>query len=61
MVRWVSLVSYSRCIMAELLMRKVLFSGGEEKDQIFLIYSRLGPPEESWEECKSLPHYQEMK
>jgi len=47
--------------MAELLMRKVLFSGGEEKDQIFLIYSRLGPPEESWEECKSLPHYQEMK
>lgn len=49
------------CIMAEILTRTVLFDGQQEKDQMEKIYTRLGPPEESWEECKNLPDYNEMK
>lgn len=47
--------------MAEVLTKKVLFDGMEEKDQMEKIYMKLGPPEETWEECKDLPYYNDMK
>ncbi len=49
------------CIMAEVLTKKVLFDGHEEKDQMEKIYQKLGSPDETWDGCSRLPHYNDMK
>ena len=41
--------------------KKILFNGKEMKDQMELIYQKLGYPDESWPEVRSLKYYNELK
>jgi len=46
------------CIFAELLLKKPIFPGDSEIDQLFKIFRQMGTPtEEMWHGCTSLPDY----
>ncbi len=46
------------CIFAEMALRKPLFMGESQIDQIYKIFSLLGTPDESsWPGVSNLPHY----
>jgi serine/threonine protein kinase len=48
------------CIFAELMLKKPLFQGDYDIDQIFKIFKVLGTPnQEVWPDVKSLPHFKE--
>ena len=50
------------CIMAELLLSRPLFAGGNEADQLELIYSICGSPtEDNWPGCSRLPFFAAMQ
>ena len=50
------------CIMAELILGRPLFAGGDETDQIILIYSICGSPsEDNWPGVSRLPFYTNMQ
>lgn len=40
---------------------EVLFQCKDEKETIIKMYERLGAPDDSWEECKKLGYYEELK
>jgi len=46
------------CIFAEMLVKKPLFPGDSEIDQIFKIFRQMGTPtEDNWHGCTSLPDF----
>jgi serine/threonine protein kinase len=46
------------CIFAELLLKKPIFPGDSEIDQLFKIFRQMGTPtEEMWHGCTSLPDF----
>lgn len=48
------------CILGEMYLREPIFPGSTDKDQLFKIFSRAGPPsKESWPGWKALPGFPE--
>ena len=48
------------CVLAELILGKVLFPGEKEEKQISLIFEKCGYPKDDWPAAKSLQHYNEF-